>query len=80
MTDKNYRIKREKINSELERLKVWRQELRREIGSIRSDIEEAGWRAELTGEKWDMLREIDDLHSDIEEIREREKIIRERKC
>ena len=62
-------------SDELERLEVWRQELRQEIGSIRSDIEEAGWRAELTGEKWDMLREIDDLHSDIEEIREREKII-----
>ena len=80
MTDKNYRIKREKINSELERLKVWRQELRREIGSICSDIEEAGWRAELTGEKWDMLREINDLHSDIDELIEREKVIRERKC
>jgi len=63
-------------SNELERLKVWRQELRQEIGSIRSEIEEWDCREELTGHQvWELHREIDDLHSDIEEIREREKII-----
>ena len=65
-------------NPELERLKVWRQELRREISSIRSEIEEWDCWEELTGRQvWELYREIDDLHSDIEEISEREKVIRE---
>ncbi len=64
-------------SNELERLEVLRQELRQEIGSIRSEIEEWGWREELTGEVWELHREIDDLHSEIKEIREREKVIRE---
>ena len=66
-------------SNELERLKVWRQELRQEIGSIRSEIEEWDCREELTGHQvWELHREIDDLHSDIDELIEREKVIRDR--
>ena len=65
--------------NELKRLKVWRQELRQEIGSIRSEIEEWDCREDLTGHQvWELHREINDLHSDIDELIEREKVIQDR--
>ena len=58
--------------NELERLEVLRQELREEIGSICSEIEEWGWQGELTTNECRLFRQFkfcDWLHCEI--IRER---------